>query len=51
MSNVDGTQWSEYVEIPERKRAPVKLEDIIAQRIEAFLRAKKIKATAHKNKK
>lgn len=40
----DESPWYRYLEIPDRKRSPVKLEDILAARIEAFMRAKRIKS-------
>lgn len=43
--SIDGTRWLQYLEIPERKRTPVKLEQILAERIEAFMRVKKVKTT------
>jgi hypothetical protein len=43
--SIDNSQWFQYLELPERKRTPVKLEHILAQRIEAFMRAKKVKST------
>jgi len=42
--SIDNTQWLRYLEIPDRKRTPVKLEQILAERIEAFMRVKKVKA-------
>lgn len=41
---VNESQWLEYVETPCRTQAPVKLEHILAERIQAFLRAKKAKS-------
>lgn len=40
----DYSQWLQYVETPCRKSAPVKLEYIVAARIEAFMKAKKVKS-------
>lgn len=40
---INGTQWSEYVETPCRKRQPVKLEQIVAQRIQAFMKVKQMR--------
>lgn len=44
------SSWMRYEQIPDRKRSPVKLEDIVAARIEAFMRAKKVKADRRKAK-
>jgi hypothetical protein len=41
--SIDGTRWSEYLETPCRKRQPVKLEHIVAQRIETFMKVKRAK--------
>lgn len=41
--SINGTQWSEYLETPCRTQAPVKLEVILAARIEAFMKAKKLR--------
>ena len=48
--SIDNTQWLRYLEIPERKRTPVKLEHILAQRIAAFMRVKKIRSVGTKTK-
>jgi hypothetical protein len=45
---VETTRWNEYVQTPCRTQAPVKLEHIAQQRIQAFLRAKRVKK--HLNK-
>lgn len=37
---IDSTQWREYLETPCRKRQPVKLEHIVAERIATFMKAK-----------
>ena len=44
-NSIDNNQWMQYVETPCRpKSSPVKLEYILAARIEAFMRAKKVKS-------
>lgn len=35
--------WQQYLEIPRRQSEPVKLDKILAERMKAFLRAKKVK--------
>jgi hypothetical protein len=35
--------WRQYVEIPQRVSEPVKLDKILAERMKAFLKARKVK--------
>jgi hypothetical protein len=42
--SIDNSQWFQYLETPCRKRTPVKLEYVLAQRIETFMKAKKVKS-------
>lgn len=39
----DTSRWNEYLETPCRNQSPVKLEVILAARIEAFMKAKKLR--------
>ena len=36
-------QWQQYIEIPRRQSEPVKLDEILAQRMRTFIRARKVK--------
>lgn len=36
-------QWLQYLEIPRRQNEPVKLDKILASRMRAFMKAKKIR--------
>lgn len=36
-------QWLEYLEIPRRQGDPVKLDKILAERMKAFIKARKVK--------
>lgn len=37
------TTWLEYVETPRRQGRPVKLDRILAERLQSFLRARQVK--------
>jgi len=36
-------QWLQYLEIPRRQSEPVKLDKILAERMRAFMKARKVK--------
>lgn len=36
-------QWLQYLEIPRRQSEPVKLDAILAERMKAFMKARKVK--------
>lgn len=36
-------QWLQYLEIPHRQSEPVKLDKILAARMKAFMKARKVK--------
>lgn len=43
MNDSFNTSWLQYVEIPRGQGGPVKLDAILAQRMDAFLRARKVR--------
>lgn len=36
-------EWQQYLETPRHMRAPVKIDKILARRMQEFLRARKVK--------
>lgn len=36
-------QWLQYLEIPRRQSEPVKLDKILAERMRAFMKARRVK--------
>lgn len=37
---INGSDWSQYLEIPRGRSNPVKLDRILAERLSAFMKAK-----------
>jgi hypothetical protein len=43
MNDSINNQWFRYLETPRSKSNPVKLDQILAERLQAFLKARKVK--------
>lgn len=43
-------QWFTYLETPRRDNGPVKLDQILAERLQAFMKARKVKPYRIKRK-
>lgn len=50
MNDSLNNQWFTYLEIPRSKSEPVKLDQILAERLQAFMKARKVKPYRIKNK-
>lgn len=51
MNNFVENQWLQYLETPRATTSPVKLDQIMAKRLAAFIKARKVKPYRSKKKK
>lgn len=49
MNKSQENQWIQYLEIPQRRSEPVKLDTILADRMKAFMKAKRVKLVRRKS--